>query len=81
GGTVVYATCTFAPEENEAVLDAVLQTEDCRVVPTPCPLTSTAGIEKWRGQEYDPQVRQAHRVYPHLNDTGGFFCARLEVGG
>jgi 16S rRNA C967 or C1407 C5-methylase (RsmB/RsmF family) len=24
GGTVVYSTCTFAPEENEAVLDAVL---------------------------------------------------------
>jgi len=29
GGTVVYSTCTFAPEENEAVLDHVLGEEDC----------------------------------------------------
>jgi len=32
GGTVVYSTCTFAPEENEAVLDHVLGEEDCEIV-------------------------------------------------
>ena len=25
GGVVVYATCTFAPEENEGVVDVVVQ--------------------------------------------------------
>jgi 16S rRNA C967 or C1407 C5-methylase (RsmB/RsmF family) len=24
-------------------------------------------------------VTRAKRIYPHLNDTGGFFCAKLEV--
>ncbi len=81
GGTVVYSTCTFAPEENEAVLDDVLGAEDCRVVEwTPPELETSPGVTAWDGDEYDPQVERATRVYPHQNDTGGFFCARLEVG-
>ena len=80
GGVVVYATCTFAPEENEAVLDRVLAEAACEVVPFDCPLASAPGITAWRGREYDPSVRQASRIWPHFNDTGGFFVARLEVG-
>ena len=80
GGTVVYSTCTFAPEENEAVLDRVLATEDCRLQPFESPLASAPGVTSWRGREYDPSVRHAHRIYPHHNDTGGFFCAKLAVG-
>src|SRR6056297_869348 len=30
GGDVVYSTCTFAPEENEAVVDEVLDRTECR---------------------------------------------------
>ncbi|ACV48935.1 MULTISPECIES: RsmB/NOP family class I SAM-dependent RNA methyltransferase [Halomicrobium] len=79
GGTVVYSTCTFAPEENEAVLDYALETEACRLVPFEIPLASTGGVTEWQGESYDDSVRQAHRIYPHHNDTGGFFCAKLEV--
>ncbi len=81
GGVVVYATCTFAPEENEAVLDAVLDDHDVRVVELDLPLDTDPGVREWQGREFDPQVARAERVYPHRNDTGGFFCARLEVGG
>ena len=82
GGVVVYSTCTFAPEENEAVLDRVLAAEDCRVVEwdAPAGLETDPGVTTWAGERYDPQVERATRVYPHRNDTGGFFCARLEVG-
>ncbi len=79
GGTVVYSTCTFAPEENEAVLDHVLDAERCRLVEIDLPIDSTAGITEWDGDTFDPQVRRAHRVYPHFNDTGGFFLAALEI--
>jgi NOL1/NOP2/sun family putative RNA methylase len=79
GGTVVYSTCTFAPEENEAVLDSVLAAESCRVVPIELPLNSSPGVTAWRDQRYDPSVRHARRIYPHQNDTGGFFCAKLAV--
>ena len=81
GGCVVYSTCTFAPEENEAVLNHVLDTEDCRLVGFDLALDHDPGITEWQGEEFDPSLRNAKRVYPHRNDTGGFFCAKLEVSG
>ncbi|GAB3422648.1 RsmB/NOP family class I SAM-dependent RNA methyltransferase [Haloparvum alkalitolerans] len=81
GGTVVYSTCTFAPEENEAVLDHVLEAEDCELVPFDLPLETVPGVTEWDGETFDPSVERTHRVYPHHNDTGGFFCAKLRVGG
>jgi 16S rRNA C967 or C1407 C5-methylase (RsmB/RsmF family) len=80
GGTVVYSTCTFAPEENEAVLDYVLGEEDgVRVVDFDVPLDHADGVTEWRGREYEGEVAHAKRIYPHHNDTGGFFCAKLAV--
>ncbi len=81
GGTVVYSTCTFAPEENEAVLDYVLDHENCRLVEFDTPLETRPGVTEWQGSRFDSTVQRAKRIYPHLNDTGGFFCAKLEVGG
>jgi len=80
GGVVVYATCTFAPEENEAVLDHVLAAEDCSVARFETPLETCPGVTEWDGEAFDPAVERAHRIYPHFGDTGGFFCAKLEVG-
>ncbi|SIR09169.1 NOL1/NOP2/sun family putative RNA methylase [Haladaptatus litoreus] len=80
GGSVVYSTCTFAPEENEAVLDHVLKREDCRLVEYDIGLQSEPGLTEWQGDEFDESIRKAKRFYPHHNDTGGFFCAKLEVG-
>ncbi len=81
GGTVVYSTCTFAPEENEAVVDHVLTHEDCRMAAVDSPLPAEPGVTEWDGQTFEPTVARARRVYPHLSDTGGFFCAKLEVSG
>ncbi|MFB6154965.1 MAG: RsmB/NOP family class I SAM-dependent RNA methyltransferase [Haloferacaceae archaeon] len=81
GGVVLYSTCTFAPEENEAVLDYVLDAEDCRLVECEVPLETSPGVTEWEGETFDSSVREAHRVYPHQNDTGGFFVAKLVAGG
>ncbi|WP_247008238.1 RsmB/NOP family class I SAM-dependent RNA methyltransferase [Halorientalis litorea] len=81
GGTVVYSTCTFAPEENEAVLDHVLTEEDCRLVEFDLSLDTAPGVTEWQGETFDGSVAKARRIYPHRNDTGGFFCAKLEVTG
>ena len=81
GGRIVYSTCTFAPEENEAVVDAVLRHfgSAVRVVPARIPDLRTApGITEWRGQRFDPQVELSLHLWPHHNDTGGFFAAVLE---
>ena len=81
GGVVVYSTCTFAPEENEAVLDHVLAEEKCELVEFDLPLAHRAGVTEWQGEAYDPSVGLAKRIYPHHNDTGGFFCAKVAVTG
>ena len=80
GGTVVYSTCTFAPEENEAVLQYALEEYDCRLASFDLELEHAPGVTEWEDASYDALMRRAKRVYPHHNDTGGFFCARLEVG-
>ena len=81
GGTVVYSTCTFAPEENEAVLDYALTEAhaDCRLASFDLGLETRPGVTEWQGRSYDDAVRKARRIYPHHNDTGGFFVAKLEV--
>ena len=81
GGTVVYSTCTFAPEENEAVLQYALDELPCRLVAFDSPLEGTSGITEWHDETFDESMTHATRIYPHHNDTGGFFCAKLEVTG
>lgn len=80
GGQVVYSTCTLAPEEDEAVLDAVLKQYPQqialesieRVLPLPAPGLSQAGE-----QVFHPDMSQAIRLWPHLYDTSGFFAALI----
>lgn len=81
GGRIVYATCTFAPEENELVVDAALRAcpDAVHVVPAALAGLATApGITAWQGQTLHASLAHAVRVWPHLSDTGGFFCAVLE---
>ncbi|QDX41466.1 RsmB/NOP family class I SAM-dependent RNA methyltransferase [Salarchaeum sp. JOR-1] len=80
GGTVVYSTCTFAPEENEAVVDEVLREFDAlSVEPYDIALDHDDGLTEWDGESYDESLANAKRFYPHQNDTGGFFAAKLTL--
>lgn len=81
GGRIVYSTCTYAPEENEGVVDSVLGKVGgaLRVVPTEIPgLTHSPGVTHWGGARYAPALEGALRFWPHQNDTGGFFAVVLE---
>ena len=85
----MYSTCTYAPEENEGVLDTIVREFDGAVevvdlhgeksdpeIVLPALKTSPA-LSKWGGQEFHPAVSGAVRFYPHHNDTGGFFVAAI----
>lgn len=84
GGTLVYSTCTFAPEENEAVLDRALRTfgDALEVVDAGLPETGPVAeaalpaLAAWEGRTFDPQVTRARRVLPD-GLLEGFFIARL----
>ena len=75
GGTLVYATCTFAPEENEMVLDHVLKA-DAEILPFSVPgLDASGGVTEWEGRTLRADCANVARFWPHLNDTGGFTVA------
>lgn len=75
GGRLVYATCTFAPEENEMVLDYCLK-DDARIEPVDVEgLPAAPGTTQWRGRELRDDCIHVARYWPHLNDTGGFTIA------
>ncbi len=89
GGVVVYSTCTFAPEENEAVIDWALTTgvrhlsrfERCltpvevETVALDCP-NRLAGLTSWDGAAFHPSLARAVRIAPTAL-MEGFFIARL----
>ena len=82
GGALVYSTCTFAPEENEAVLDWVIKKFSDRgkslgIEKIILPLTNQiAGFVKWEGESFHPAVRDALRILP-APLVEGFFLARI----
>ncbi|MGD8319830.1 MAG: RNA methyltransferase [Gemmatimonadota bacterium] len=77
GGTVLYVTCTFAPEENEAVVSRVLRDEPVALEPLELPVQHSPGLTAFDGNRYDPRLEGAARIYPHHLDSGGLFLARL----
>ena len=77
GGTVLYSTCTFAPEENEAVVDAVLRDAPVEIEPIVLDVPSAPGLTSFGDLRFDPQLEHAVRIYPHHLDSGGLFLAKL----
>lgn len=81
GGTILYSTCTFAPEENERVLDAVLADAPVALEPIPLELPHVPGVTRFKDQRYADVLVDAWRIYPHHYDSGGLFMARLRKHG
>jgi NOL1/NOP2/sun family putative RNA methylase len=77
GGLLVYSTCTFAPEENEAVVTHLLQERDAGIAPFDLPIEASPGLLGWHGETFPEEVRHCVRVYPHHLNSGGGFFARI----
>jgi NOL1/NOP2/sun family putative RNA methylase len=79
GGVLLYSTCTFAPEENEGIIQHLLkERNEASLEPiSTAHFRTTAGVTQFRGVEFDERVTNTVRVFPHHNETGGFFMARI----
>jgi tRNA (cytosine49-C5)-methyltransferase len=79
GGTLIYSTCTHAPEENEGVISDILdQFKDIKLEKIDLPVKHREGITSWENQVYNSQVKKCARIYPQDNNTEGFFLAKIK---
>ena len=66
-GILIYSTCSYSTEENEAVINWLLTDFDMEYIPLP--------IKKEWGII---ETSLGYRFYPHLTQSEGFFCAVLK---
>jgi 16S rRNA (cytosine1407-C5)-methyltransferase len=79
GATVVYSTCTLAPEENEEVIDWILQKEKGAVqledINMPGIKTYPAFLS-YKYKTFHPDLQKCLRILPS-HQMEGFFVAKL----
>jgi 16S rRNA (cytosine1407-C5)-methyltransferase len=79
GGVIVYSTCTFAPEENEKLINWAIDkfSPHLRLLPLKIPLKNTkAGLRKWRKDNFISPLKLTRRILP-TQYMEGFFIAKL----
>lgn len=80
GGVLVYSTCSFSPEENEAIVHGIMKRFPGSLHVQPIHLDVAGwegGLAGWKRKEYIPGLDMARRVLPdYLMD--GFFICKLQ---
>ena len=77
GGTMVYSTCSIAPEENEYIVDDILKRHpEIEVVRIPMEFGSSGYSEPY-GVQLNKSLALARRFLPHLHGTEGFFICKM----
>lgn len=76
-GVLVYSTCTLEPLENEAVVDYLLRNTNAEIEEINLPFKAIQGFTKFGDYEFVEEVKKCARIHPQLNDSEGFFVAKL----
>ena len=80
-GTIVYCTCTFAPEENERVVASILERCDVKLEPIKLTIPHEKGLECFERETYGAELKKTVRIYPHHLNSGGAYLAKLRKRG
>lgn len=80
GGTLVYSTCTFGPEENEAPVNRLIRERGARIEPVDIPIENRRpGFSEWEGNSFHHTLINALRIVP-TERMEGFFVCKLTKG-
>jgi NOL1/NOP2/sun family putative RNA methylase len=78
GGTLVYCTCTFSPEENEQVIGRFLHKHpDFNLSPINQKPSYSPGVRQWAAEYRDFPLENTIRIWPHHSIGDGHFIALL----
>ena len=81
GGVLVYSTCTYAPEENEAVIQELLEQFSKEVGVEEIGLKGVkflSATSEWQGKKFDQVITRGIRMIPNFHNTEGFFVVKLK---
>lgn len=77
GGTLVYSTCTIAPEENELVIDYLLKKRGAELLQINVHVTDAKpALTNWHGKQLSPELAKAYRLLPNAEHEA-FFVAKI----
>ncbi len=78
GGTMLYSTCTFSPEENEQSIEYLLELDDSlSLVELPIYDGFDRGHPEW-GKTGNPELSKTRRLWPHRIEGEGHFVAMVK---
>ncbi len=79
GGRLLYSTCSFAPEENEEVVDFLLRKDPgARLLPIDLPVDNTMpGLLQWEKKSFAPSLSRSRRILP-TREMDGFYLVLIE---
>ena len=83
GGVMVYSTCTFAPEENEGVINWLLEKAEGALEAAPVflpEIPSYPTVMNWNSKFYHSQVKNCLRILPDQWREGFFIVKLIKAG-
>ena len=78
GGRLVYSTCTYNAQENEAIVQWILDREPGTFEIVPLEFPAEWGLVPGRTEGYSPAMAHTYHCYPHLVQGEGFYFACLQ---
>jgi len=80
GGTLLYCTCSFSPEENEAIVSYLMEKTEGEAKPLPIDMPFEnwmPGMTSFGKLEFDDSVKLSRRILPN-GRFDAFFMAKFE---